>query len=353
MTETQYDVFLSYNGRDRAIAERLAHELDKVKLRVWLDCRELPAGGEFPEKLYQAVEESRATVLLVGTSGLGRWQESEVGMAVSRKRRTRSHRVVPVLLPGADPKKLSGDLDQVTYVDCRAGSTSGSNLDQLIDGMLGRIIVGITERQVNRSVSQIGETFQLKLKKPAPREKTVTVGTLPNSSRTSLLDITWATFGIGIEMLRDQIRNMGIRLTVDACFGINDAGLVMATFINSAALNRVKLGYVKCGGKGMEKQIVEGSIFPALPAESTIMLFDFEVKRSDVLGMILDRLRREYKRPKFYFSVFSAMTDKKSLRVSGFHDLVSAKNLAAAKLEDIFIAFTMHEPGIEPPLELR
>jgi hypothetical protein len=47
------------------------------------------------------------------------------------------------------------------------------------------------------------------------------------------------------------------------------------------------------------------------------------------------------------------MTSKPDLKIARFEELVSAKNLTALKLEDIFIAGTMHHPGIEPPFELR
>ncbi len=44
---------------------------------------------------------------------------------------------------------------------------------------------------------------------------------------------------------------------------------------------------------------------------------------------------------------------KAGLHLKNFDELESAEKLRTANLEDIFIACTMHRPGIEPPLGLR
>ena len=338
------DVFLSYNGKDRELATRLAEQLKRLELRVWFDVWNLPPGRSWQDSLQVALHESRSVAVLIGPAGIGPWQKREVETALSTYI-SEGHPVIPVLLPGTDKPELPDFLAQHRWVDCRDKRISQESLDELI--------WGITGRRTTRSVSQIGEAFRLNLKEPAPRTKTITVHSLPNPDPDKLLDLTWETFGAGIDILKTQIRSWGSRLPVDAGFGINDAGLVMATFINSAVLGRVKLGYLKCHGRREGVDILEDSLFPSLDDEPTIALFDFEVKRANVLEIIQDELRKRYKEPRFYFAVFGAMTDTPDLKITSYEELVSARNLASLDLKDIFIACTMHDPGIEPPLELR
>jgi hypothetical protein len=47
------------------------------------------------------------------------------------------------------------------------------------------------------------------------------------------------------------------------------------------------------------------------------------------------------------------MTESADLKIRAFSELKAADNMAKLDIEDYFIAFTMHPPGIDPPLELR
>jgi hypothetical protein len=116
---------------------------------------------------------------------------------------------------------------------------------------------------------------------------------------------------------------MGRRLDVDICFGINEAGLVMATFLASSQFGRCKIG---C---------------------------DFEVKHADVIGVIVREVRERYPQAEIYFAVFGAMVEADDLVVRDFDGLTGGRIMDAANFSAVFIAATMAPPGIEPPLELR
>ncbi len=344
MVKKLFDVFMSYNSKDREAAATLDSALRKAGLNVWFDQRELRPGGSWQDRLEIEIGKASSVAVLIGPSGIGPWQAPEVRKALSQYMKE-GHPVIPVILPGVEKPELPAFLDQHVWVDCRAQQMSQEGLD--------RLIWGISGRRRTTSLSQIGEEFFLTLQDLYGREKILRLNTLPNPNNESLLDLTWETFGRGIEILKDQIRSLGSRLGVDACFGINDAGLVMATFINSAILDRVRLGHLKCGKAGGETVLLDDSIFPPLDARPTIMLFDFEIKHSNGLRMSLDELRARYDAPRFYLAVFGAMTESTDLKISDLSELISAKNLATLDLEDVFIACTMHPPGIEPPLGLR
>lgn len=175
---------------------------------------------------------------------------------------------------------------------------------------------------------------------------------LPNPQPGELLDLTWDTFGLGIERLISQIKNLGWRLEADACLGINEAGLVMATFLASAVFGRCPVGYLKCQKARDEIRLDDASFYPGIRPAPSVVICDFEVKRADVVGFITRQVRERYPGADVYFAVFGAMTKDSELNVA-FEDLTGAGIMTAAGFKAVFIAATMSPPGIEPPLELR
>jgi hypothetical protein len=176
---------------------------------------------------------------------------------------------------------------------------------------------------------------------------------LPNPDPAQLLDLTWNTFGFGVQRLMRQIKSLGRRLDANICFGVNEAGLVMATFLASAQFNRCSIGYLRCNRVKNEIAFAPESHFPESVEAPVIVICDFEVKHADVVGLAARELRARYPGAALYFAVFGAMTKDDSLGVESFEDLTGAKIMQAANFEALFIAATMSPPGIEPPLELR
>jgi transcriptional regulator with XRE-family HTH domain len=201
--------------------------------------------------------------------------------------------------------------------------------------------------------SQVGEEFIVSVPTVEHGNPDICVFCLPNPRPGQLLDVTWETFGYGVERLSSQIKNVGRRLDVDVCFGVNEAGLVMATFLASARFSRCKIGYLRCNKTRDGIDLDDASFFPDTRDTPTIVICDFEVKHADVIGYLTRRLRARYPNAELYFAVFGAMTKSRDLKVDSFDDLTGAKIMRAAGLEAIFIAATMSPPGIEPPLELR
>lgn len=99
------------------------------------------------------------------------------------------------------------------------------------------------------------------------------------------------------------------------------------------------------------------------------MLTDSELKTGNGLDIVLTWIRDECdksskssksskpSKPTIYFAVFGALTKKRDLKITSLDDLEAGPKLrdlmAKGYLEDVFIAATMHELGIEPPLEVR
>ncbi|WP_170212834.1 hypothetical protein [Catellatospora citrea] len=206
---------------------------------------------------------------------------------------------------------------------------------------------------IPHNTNVIGADFTLAVPTVAHGNPAIRLFSLPNPRPGQLLDLTWETFGFGVERLRRQIKDLGRRLEVDICFGINEAGLVMATFLASAQFGRCSIGYLKCNKIRDEVALAPDSYMPDAPETATIVICDFEVKHADVVGYIARQVRKRYPRAMLHFAVFGAMTKGSDLEVSGFDELTGAEIMRAAGFDAIFIAATMSPPGIEPPLELR
>jgi hypothetical protein len=343
MSDTIFDTFVSYNSMDRDSARNIAQELRKAGLSIWFDQWELRPGKTWQDELEVNIIKSRSVVVLIGPSGIAPWQAPEVRAALTKYMQD-SHPVIPVLLPGVDKIQLPLFLEQHMWIDCRAQQLSQESID--------RLIWGITGRRTIHYVSQLGDEFLMKVKTGQGLEKSIRLFTLPNPRDDKLLNINWDTFGRGIEILQEQIQSPGSRIVVDACFGINDAGLAMASFVNYAALGRAKLGYIRTGKLRGKPVILENSLYPILSPEPALMIFDFEIKHANVLGLIIEELKKRYVNPIFYLSIFGALTEAHDLNIVNLNELVSANFLNDLEFDDLFIATTMHPPGIEPPLGL-
>jgi hypothetical protein len=201
---------------------------------------------------------------------------------------------------------------------------------------------------------QAGGDFALKVPTIEFGNPRIPVFTLPSTRPGQLLDLGWDVFGRGIERLIRQIKDLGFRLEADICFGINEAGLVMATFLASAQFGRCPIGYLRCVKTRQEITLDPVSFYPPAKVRApVIVVCDFEVKQADVAGFIARQLRDRYPGAELYFAVFGAMTKNTDLEVGSFDDLTGAGIMRDAGFAAVFIAATMSPPGIEPPLELR
>lgn len=204
-----------------------------------------------------------------------------------------------------------------------------------------------------RALPPVGVDFDLVVPTVEYGNPQISGFTLPNPRPGQLLDLPWEVFGHGVERLARQIKNLGRRLEADICFGVNEAGLVMATFLASAQFGRCPIGYLKCVKARDEITLDPASFYPPAPERPAIVVCDFEVKQADVVGFIARQLRNRYPGAELYFAVFGAMTKDTDLQVDSFDDLTGARIMRAADFAAVFIAATMNPPGIEPPMELR
>jgi hypothetical protein len=71
--------FLSYHSPDQALAERLKAAIERkdATTRVFFAPTHLRAGGSWSAQLAQELAEANGFILLIGESGIGKWQVPE------------------------------------------------------------------------------------------------------------------------------------------------------------------------------------------------------------------------------------------------------------------------------------
>ena len=139
---TQFDVFLSHNNADKPSVEALAQRLLAAGIRPWLDSWNLVPGDPWQEGLEEALDTCATCAVFLGPSGIGPWRNEEMRVALDRRARdrSRSFRVIPVLLPGADPADpatLPRFLGRMTWVDFRGGLGDAEAFRRLGAGIRG------------------------------------------------------------------------------------------------------------------------------------------------------------------------------------------------------------------------
>src|SRR5262245_60101381 len=136
-----YDVFLSHQSGDKPLVEIIAARLvDEEGLRPFLDRWHLIPGEPWQEALEDALDRSGNCAVFLGASGLGSWENEEMRAALDERVRNESFRVIPVLLPGADPKDektLPRFLWRLTWVDFRGGLDDPDAFQRLVAGIRG------------------------------------------------------------------------------------------------------------------------------------------------------------------------------------------------------------------------
>ena len=338
-----HDAFICYNHADQDVAREIADRLKALGLDIWFDEDQRP-GTEFPPQIKRAILHSRTLVLFVGNEGISGYQRKELNIADSDP----DIIVIPAIFDGVgegiveQTKELAAGHNPIQFIE------SGVTFDSI-----NALVHGITGRKMPVVRPQFGEaiTVGVSLTGMSHGGKDLSVLPVVHRFKDKLEQLSWASFGEGLDQLAQQIENPGYRIEVDACFGINDAGLVMGTFLNSKMLGRKPLGYVKCGRKA--EPLPEESFFPPLRPNPHLLLCDFEIKSGSSLKGIIETIGEQYEDPEIYFCAFGALVDVPPAKFSAMKDLVCVDNLASIALEDLFFGCVMNRPGIEPPMGLR
>ena len=98
-------VFISHSHKDEALAKKVATILQEDGLDVW-DENEILPGENWAEKIAQALNESKAMIVLLTPEALqSRWVQYEIEYALTKK--SYSHRLFPVVI--GTPQEIPND----------------------------------------------------------------------------------------------------------------------------------------------------------------------------------------------------------------------------------------------------
>jgi len=101
--EISYDVFLSHSAKDRAFVTRLAEDLAKSGLRVWLDQWHIKAGDSFAQAIEEAMMASRFLVVVMSPDYFqSAWTKQEWQSGLAEEFDAGGVRLIPILYRDCD-----------------------------------------------------------------------------------------------------------------------------------------------------------------------------------------------------------------------------------------------------------
>lgn len=116
-------VFLCHATRDKPLVRRIAHELERFGIKVWLDEREIRVGDSLREKIEQGLTDADYVVIALSKHSLSRpWVQKEINAAFAREISSRSKVILPALLEDARIPLL---LQDKVYADFSSSFENG------------------------------------------------------------------------------------------------------------------------------------------------------------------------------------------------------------------------------------
>ena len=140
MDGPRFDVFLSYNSDDEPVALELAERLKQTGVNPWFAMWHVPPGLTWMEQIELGMSQCASCAVLVGPSGLGRWQNEEMRIAIDRRVNEPPFAVIAVLLPSIESSvkgKLPPLLLRSTWVEFAATLDEPATWNRLVTGIRG------------------------------------------------------------------------------------------------------------------------------------------------------------------------------------------------------------------------
>lgn len=134
----KYNTFLSHSHLDADIVEFIASKLeDEHGLKVWLDKWILIPGEPFIQALSKGVDEAKTCVIIIGSTTPKGWFEEEVNKALNKQTKDKSFRVIPVLLPSANPNFVNDFVELRTWVKFKKEINELRAFHEMVCGIKG------------------------------------------------------------------------------------------------------------------------------------------------------------------------------------------------------------------------
>lgn len=125
-------VFLCHSQKEKPFARRLAKDLERYGLRVWLDEREIRVGDSLRETIEEGINRADFVLVVISRSSLRRqWVRKELNAAFAKEIKEKRRVLLPVLLEGGS---IPGFLADKRYANFSRSYAAG--LHDLISSVL-------------------------------------------------------------------------------------------------------------------------------------------------------------------------------------------------------------------------
>jgi len=259
-------VFLSYSRADQMTARRLVEDLRKMNINVWSDM-DIRIGKNWANEIGRSLDEATAILVLISPNSLdSEWVRTEWSAALSKSRR-----VIPILIDGANFEDLPGELAAIHGVDLDSDYEAGINtivadLKSLEESQEPPAVASIDKDEIIRDVTaKILE--RLGVENPGTSsildsvdEDLIFVITsfLPDMEPTfEAIQAAATEMGLRAERVKDVIGDY--RITDKILVMIRKARLIVADLTHERPNVYFELGYARGLGKTVVTIIREGS----------------------------------------------------------------------------------------------
>jgi hypothetical protein len=151
------DCFLSHSSGDKSFVRKLADNLTRVGVDVWLDEWEMEAGDSLRDSLGIALEKSKYVCLVISPKMVkSEWCRDEIVQALAIEKRRKSKVVIPLLHKKAIPPPF---IEDRLYVDFSKNFFAGlAELSRIVHG-LSR--VKFMRKMASRSPQNIADVWSI------------------------------------------------------------------------------------------------------------------------------------------------------------------------------------------------
>ena len=350
------NVFISYvrAGKDRKIARKLYKDLKDFGASPWLDEKKLFGGRNWKEQITDKIKESSYFLTLLSSNSVKSEsyfkEELKIAFDVLNKSIGPGIFIIPVRLNNCKPADADKRLKSIHYIDLFPSYVKG-----LFD------ILRTFEFQIygETTISYPREEyFNLKiqkLKQLCPCEK---------------LTMTWDTFINGLHRLKEMINNVPA-VKPQIIFGINESGIIAATYLSHHLKTESRIGIIKTGSKDKKKKFREiiqfdfpnhevkqfdGTTknYPNIKNPTTIAIVDNEIKSGGSALSIMNMLRDRYgKDINIYYFVLVGVIAKTDSRkeINDIHFF--GWDIKDNEDKPDFMAYYIEVPGARGPEGMR
>ncbi len=162
-------IFISHATADDAFVRDLRQALESLGLSVWVDSRNLRGGGKLAREIEQAIEAARQVIVVLSPRTINSpWVRKEIRKAleVEKQRDDDEYRMIPLLLPGVEPRALELWFDEeplAVPIELKVGGVSEA-LPAILAAVGERLP---TDRETMQAVApQLVEELALELRDP-------------------------------------------------------------------------------------------------------------------------------------------------------------------------------------------